>query len=435
MPPIVFKFSDEQLLSTEKKPDENAFFVAADDEEDSTPKVDKHAHSVVVQFARTWACFCKCPVWGCGGKNSRSVVRCGREWHSFAVRRDRMLWAVNLVCLAAHLVLAFLCLTACAADRSGTKCTAEGMEVPIMRASSRWTSASADGYAVTFVRSGHSARFDLVVAWFFLLSAIAHSLPVFFGLLPHFNVAYWNLIDAAICPWRWIEYAASAPIMFFSLQISVGIRDLSTLVLSWVLMSLVMVCGLATEACSRPAARDSKSEYRGWKGDPTPTASVENAKKMIANGKRRLLSGADRSALRKYEWDYRVNYLFRLIPHFVGWVPYVAVWTLYFYHFSTTLSDLRRDDEDIFDRVPDFVPWAVGATCIWFTSFAFVQLRYQWLSPDYYYRTEVWYCILSAGSKITLGVLLYVNVLMYASFEEALSDTAANRAAFLERSL
>ena len=43
-------------------------------------------------------------------------------------------------------------------------------------------------------------------------------------------------------------------------------------------------------------------------------------------------------------------------------------------------------------------------------------------------QTEWIYCFLSAGAKITLGLLLYFSVLRFASFNEAMEDTPANRA-------
>ena len=45
------------------------------------------------------------------------------------------------------------------------------------------------------------------------------------------------------------------------------------------------------------------------------------------------------------------------------------------------------------------------------------------------WKTEWIYCFLSAGSKLTLGLLLYFSVLRFASFNEAMEDTPANRAA------
>ena len=42
--------------------------------------------------------------------------------------------------------------------------------------------------------------------------------------------------------------------------------------------------------------------------------------------------------------------------------------------------------------------------------------------------TEYIYALLSLSSKMFLGLLLYINVLMFSSFSEALSDTVANNA-------
>ena len=85
--------------------------------------------------------------------------------------------------------------------------------------------------------------------------------------------------------------------MFFCLQLIVGIREQNTvrlhsnthascswqrllhracraqLALSWMLMALTMVCGLATEAWSRPDKREADG-YRGWVGDPPRTERI-----------------------------------------------------------------------------------------------------------------------------------------------------------------
>jgi len=130
---------------------------------------------------------------------------------------------------------------------------------------------------------------------------------------------------------------------------------------------------------------------------------------------------------------------------------YVAAWYVFFNHFLTQLNDLRREDEALFDRIPAFVPYAIGGTCLFFTSFTFVQWRYLYISPDYFWKTgvqivlalshsitlpltllpvftEYIYALLSLSSKMFLGLLLYFNVLMFSSFSEALSDTVANNA-------
>tara|TARA_B110000046_G_scaffold182280_1_gene215962 strand:+ start:3818 stop:4423 length:606 start_codon:yes stop_codon:yes gene_type:complete len=197
-----------------------------------------------------------------------------------------------------------------------------------------------------------------------------------------------------------------------ALQLTIGVREEAVLTLSWVLISLVMICGLATEAWSRPDKRDAEG-YRGWVGDPvrTPEIMALMAKKRAwvnrnyikrpsgtnsydydktlegLSARERFeynnqndprppipLTFDERQTLRTYTWAYTQNYLYRLIPHFVGWVPYTVAWYCYFSHFLGQLNDLKQDDEALFDRVPDFVPFAVGATCIWFTSFTFVQV-------------------------------------------------------------
>jgi len=133
-----------------------------------------------------------------------------------------------------------------------------------------------------------------------------------------------------------------------------------------------------------------------------------------------------------------------MIPHFVGWFPYVACWVVYFTSFFSALEDLRRRDEDLWERVPDFVPYAIIGTGIWFTSFTFVQWRYQYVSPDFCeyatrthpigmkltlaslftdWKTELIYSFLSLGAKMFLGLLLYINVLAFSSFSEGVSDS------------
>jgi len=118
--------------------------------------------------------------------------------------------------------------------------------------------------------------------------------------------------------------------------------------------------------------------------------------------------------------------------------------------FFTQLSDLKQGDEDTFSRVPSWVPIAIIGTVIVFSSFTTIQIRYQWLSPDYYWKTgtspasihtphsqltppvfmpaELWYCLLSLTAKVFLGGILLINVLAFASVQEALADTPAARA-------
>lgn len=204
---------------------------------------------------------------------------------------------------------------------------------------------------------------------------------------------------------------------FFCLQLIVGIRDQSTLLLSWVLMVCVMLCGWATELWSRPAKREADG-YRGWVGDPLRSERImllERKHRSYRNRNYQLrpehpvtypydqtisnlpafqrnqyreqdvppmpppLTYQERRELRDYARAYTVNYLWRLIPHFVGWLPYVACWFVYGNTFLQSLDDVRQENEDLYDRIPAFVPYAIGGTALWFTSFTFVQFRYQYV--------------------------------------------------------
>jgi hypothetical protein len=63
-----------------------------------------------------------------------------------------------------------------------------------------------------------------------------------------------------------------------------------------------------------------------------------------------------------------------MIPHTVGIFPYVGLWVTFFGFFLQNLEDVRREDEALFERIPAFVPYAVGATVAWFSCFTFGAL-------------------------------------------------------------
>jgi len=91
-------------------------------------------YSVINAFADTWACVCcRCPRFGC----TRPVSFCGFNVYRISMTRAQWLWSFNLLCFGAHLVMYFLCITACNGNRFGQQvnqnCTTANMEVPIMR--------------------------------------------------------------------------------------------------------------------------------------------------------------------------------------------------------------------------------------------------------------------------------------------------------------
>ena len=194
-------------------------------------------------------------------------------------------------------------------------------------------------------------------------------------------------------------------------------------------MSLTMVCGLATETWSRPAPRDADG-YRGWVGDPPrderimmlerkrraykernyqlrpeqPTVFPYDGTIQVLSSRERYeyenqpvppmpspLTYEERRMLRDYARAYTLNFVYRMIPHTVGWFPYMACWIVYANEFLTSLDDLKKEDEDLYDSIPAWVPYAVFGTFLFFTSFTFVQWRYQLrssLQPTVWHHTH-----------------------------------------------
>lgn len=160
-------------------------------------------YSVIYAFADTWACICcRCPRFGC----SRPINCCGFPIYRLSLTRARWLYYFNLACFLAHTAMYFLCITSCNGDRFGVKvnqnCTAEKMEIPIMRIRSNWTGEEAGGYELMFVDNGMPVRFDYLAAWFHGLSALAHAFVLIIGPFDRLAYLYWKNIDAAWCWWR-----------------------------------------------------------------------------------------------------------------------------------------------------------------------------------------------------------------------------------------
>lgn len=181
--------------------------------------------------------------------------------------------------------------------------------------------------------------------------------------------------------------------MLVGIGMVTALRDRNAMIGVFMLCFTTMLFGILTEMLSRP----EKSKLK-WQGDPDP---VEWAAFNYA---------AFAAKFRSYIW--------RTAPHYIGWVPYISAWYVVLQNFWKQLDDLPPD---VRDRVPDFVPWAIYGTFVIFSSFSFVQARYQWTAPEHYWRTELHYGLLSATAKLYLGGLLYWNVLLAASFDEGVN--------------
>jgi len=240
--------------------------------------------------------------------------------------------------------------------------------------------------------------------------------------------------------------------MIVCLCLITGLREQNALAAVFVLMAVTMACGFLTEYWSRPyeiqpgdvaASKEQMQRTPGkyfdeksystedggvdlpgrlvgrydmhrWQGDPGTPVDVN------VNGG--MLSNADKAAKKRgYESARWSNYKARMLPFVLGIFPYVTCWVIVLTGFFQQLEDLRLEDQALYDRVPRFVPFAVVGTAITFTTFALPQLFYQNMEPQYYWKTEIWYCLLSLTAKVYLGTLLYINVIGAASFEDALA--------------
>jgi len=360
-----------------------------------------------------FCCFyncCCCCIPGCGGIRTL----CGKAFCcpyavqcTITMQRDRWLGFMHTICFAVHLTFAIL---------SFSLGAGKPMEVSIFRVKPAWNNTGRNGYDFV-VEQELELRIDTVTGLFFALSALFH----FVWVVPAwFLPRVWNwmikLIDDCFCWWRFVEYSLSASLMLMSIGMITGLRDFNSMLGVFMLSFTTMMLGIITEMLSRPDGRDK------WAGDPDPVPWEE------------FNTGAFAAKFRSYSW--------RMFPHFIGWFPYIAAWFIVLGNFFRQIDDLP---DDLQDRIPWFVPWAIYGTAVVFTTFAFVQIYFQWAPPDRYWKTEVLYCILSLSAKLCklipasnatililltdnlyvlladLGSLLLWNVILADSFDSAIA--------------
>jgi hypothetical protein len=121
------------------------------------------------------------------------------------------------------------------------------------------------------------------------------------------------------------------------------------------------------------------------------------------------------------------NYFRRMIPHFLGWFPFVTAIVIKMHHLEYSRWRLESSTDL---KIPSFVNLILYGSYLLFTSFAFVQMVFQYLPPGMYWvifnqnpaflqcrtltellffclqSTEICYCILSLTAKAWLGTLM-----------------------------
>jgi hypothetical protein len=450
-----FRFQDE----TKRAADIDARVVLPRDPRDIVDDDDeaKNLGDLTERTASTWACIpFNLPWFGCYKKGFCLQAKCYR----ISLSPAQWLYFANAVCAGVHFFWYWLLVTSCNSRRLGVvvnpNCTYEQLDIRILRLKSNWTDRGADGWAYEMVDNHRPINFLTAAAWFHALSGAFHSFVLLVAWNPALNFLYLDLINACINPYRWLEYAASAPLMFLCLQLSAGIREEATLALSFALLSTTMIFGLVTELASRPVEFKDDSGYLHltWQSMPPLTQRLARLLREEKKAKRNKASfegrqsdlrrrsatvaplsavGAaplsssttDEEYLRWYKSHFWAAYRRRILPHVLGYTPYLAVWVHYVYNFFTSLSDAAGDNPDLYARIPSWIPYAVLSTFVFFSSFALAQVVNQYQDPQFYWRGELIYCFLSLFSKLLLGTLLLVNVLSYGSYEEAMAQTPA----------
>lgn len=102
--------------------------------------------------------------------------------------------------------------------------------------------------------------FDLslpsLIAVFFLVSAFAHLL-----IATKYNKTYNNNLKKGINKARWIEYSISASIMIVAISLLVGVYDLASLIMLFILTAVMNLCGYIMEVHNQDTAKTNWLSY------------------------------------------------------------------------------------------------------------------------------------------------------------------------------
>ena len=120
-----------------------------------------------------------------------------------------------------------------------------------------------------------------------------------------------------------------------------------------------------------------------------------------------------------------LDWLERLLPHLLGWVPYSTVWVCFLLNFIW-----NSNNSETGQSAPAFV-WVIliGQASV-FSCFGFVQLvLHAWShGAKYYWMGEVIYICLSMAAKGLLGITLITSVIVYDSFTDAVAAAIESEA-------
>lgn len=324
------------------------------------------------------------------------------------------LWWCNIVCAFFHFVMSVVTIAVTVANNGG-------MDKPTLSlylTKLTWVPDATDALLPEYVKGG-----KLQLAWmtwgFFFLSFFFHFFIAFcnskqawgcydvkcrrittWGEAWHGLPTGWYFRNLHECrnPLRWAEYSISASLMIATISIASGVAHTYEIIFIFVLMFVTMTYGYFAEIMSPPLSLGPSTKPREW----------------LLNDKRPELLVFPPSIV-----PARLQ---RLAPHLLGYFPYSAIWSILMYSFFSNTGDGDN-------APPSFVYVIVISQMVVFTLFGLTQLISLGFDgpflllggPSRFYWAEFSYQILSLLAKGILGMTLLSSVLVFGSFEDAVS--------------
>lgn len=261
------------------------------------------------------------------------------------------LWAINAVALVGHVGIAVAVLVEGVPHH-------ENLDFPLYNIEATWHNISADGFTYD-IQPSTFGKLNLVAvcAAFSLLSATAHFVIVATTWHPQAGKWYWRSLGRCRMTHRWIEYTLSAPLMAVALLLIGGIREVTIMFLVFFGQATCMTAGY-----------------------------------LIENG-----------AVPVYDTDgswQPAKFMQRIAPFWTGCLAMFPAWAAFIYAFYTNVERAKQD-RDV--QPPSWVYSIIWAQVGLFSSFTVPIFVYQTRSPRHYWRTELWYSVLSLVAKLVLN--------------------------------
>lgn len=293
-----------------------------------------------------------------------------------------LLWVINFVALLGHLGIAVTVVA------EGSQ-HYDNLDFPLFNIEARWHNISADGFTYSVGRSEFGKLNLVVVCGLFSgLSALAHLAIVGTTWHPTLGMWYWRGLGRCCMWWRcarrpaggrrvpdpggarrrWLEYSLSAPLMAIALLLIGGVRDVTIMFLVFFGQMTCMTCGYVLERGAVPSY-DTSNENKGWV----------------------------------------LPFWARVLPFWTGCLAMFPAWTAFIYAFYSNIS---RQSERHNVEPPSWVYAIIWAQVCLFSAFTVPIIWYQNKPPSDYWKTELWYSILSLVAKLVLNGTLLSRVFL-----------------------